>query len=193
MDWRNSFVLNFYRHLFQYYDHHHNIRPYPHIGPLPCSHFGTARWRDRARASLNFCGLLYDECDVCNGDHTRYVYCCSRLPSGVLGASDVSPFSKKWKISCVCVFLSIGCTGYQRLILITRTCLAWRLSRLTLHVVNTGPIPVVPSHGEMRLLIHPGNVLNLGPKARRILRSGMNLEGMAEQSTDVLDLVQVNH
>ena len=62
-----------------------------------------------------------------------------------------------------------------------------RLTRLTLHVVNTGSIPVGPKHDEVRLLIHRGDVLKSGPKARRILRLGLNLEGMAEQSTN-LDL-----
>ena len=54
-----------------------------------------------------------------------------------------------------------------------------------LHVVNTGSIPIGPSHGDVCLLIHPGDVLKSDPKARSILRSGLNLEGMAEQSTDV--------
>ena len=56
---------------------------------------------------------------------------------------------------------------------------------LILHVVNTGSIPVGPSHGEVSLLIHPWDVLKSGPKARSILRSGLNLEEMAEQSTDI--------
>ena len=51
-------------------------------------------------------------------------------------------------------------------------------------MVNTGSIPVGPSHSEMRLLIHPGDVLKSGPKAQRILTSDLNLEGMTEQSTD---------
>uniref|UniRef100_A0A7S4PFN2 RCC1-like domain-containing protein n=1 Tax=Guillardia theta TaxID=55529 RepID=A0A7S4PFN2_GUITH len=44
-------------------------------GPIPCSSFGVDSWRDRTRASSNFCGLLYDECDVCDGDHTRCLDC----------------------------------------------------------------------------------------------------------------------
>ena len=51
-------------------------------------------------------------------------------------------------------------------------------------MVNMGLIPVGPSHSEVRLLINPRDVLKSGPKARRILRSGLNLEGMAEQLTD---------
>ena len=54
-------------------------------------------------------------------------------------------------------------------------------------MVNMGSIPVGPSHGEVCLLIHPGDRLRSGPKARSILRSGLNLEGMAEQSTELLD------
>ena len=44
-------------------------------GPVPCSHFGVTSWRDRPRASLNYCGLTYDSCDVCDGDHTRCLDC----------------------------------------------------------------------------------------------------------------------
>lgn len=47
----------------------------PGNGPVPCSHFGTSGWRDRARASPNYCGLTYDVCDVCDGDHTRCLDC----------------------------------------------------------------------------------------------------------------------
>ena len=65
-------------------------------------------------------------------------------------------------------------------------CLVERLSCLTLHVVNIGSIPVGSSHSEVRLLIHLGDVLKSGPKAWRILRSGLNLEGMDEPSTDFL-------
>ena len=52
-------------------------------------------------------------------------------------------------------------------------------------MVYTDSIFVGPSHGEVRLLIHPGGVLKSDPKAWRILRSGLNLEGMAEQSSDL--------
>lgn len=44
-------------------------------GPVPCSHFGVSSWRDLPRASLNYCGLTYDTCDVCDGDHTRCLDC----------------------------------------------------------------------------------------------------------------------
>ena len=46
---------------------------------------------------------------------------------------------------------------------------------LDLHVVNTGSIPVAPTHGEVsqhgkvHLLTPPGDMLESGPKARRIL------------------------
>ena len=63
-------------------------------------------------------------------------------------------------------------------------------SRLTLHVVNGGSIPVGSSHGKVRLLIHPGAVLKSGPKARRILRSDLTLKGMAGQSTEFYGLMQ---
>ena len=62
------------------------------------------------------------------------------------------------------------------------TCFAYRLHSLTLHVVIMGSIPSGSSHGEVRLLIDPGDVLKSGPKARRILRSGLSLDGM-EQTT----------
>ena len=52
-------------------------------------------------------------------------------------------------------------------------------------MVNTGSIPLGPSQSKVCLLIHPRDVLKSGPKARRNLRSGLNLEGIAEQSTDV--------
>ena len=53
-------------------------------------------------------------------------------------------------------------------------------------MVNTGSIPVGPSHGEVCLLIHSGDVLTSGPTTQGILRSGKNLEGMAEQSTEFI-------
>eukprot|EP00282_Hemiselmis_andersenii_P032523 CAMPEP_0169463874 /NCGR_PEP_ID=MMETSP1042-20121227/20348_1 /TAXON_ID=464988 /ORGANISM="Hemiselmis andersenii, Strain CCMP1180" /LENGTH=1709 /DNA_ID=CAMNT_0009576651 /DNA_START=1 /DNA_END=5130 /DNA_ORIENTATION=+ len=53
----------------------------PGNGPVPCSHFGAYRWRDVPRAGRNFCGLMYDECDVCDGDHTRCNDCMG-VPNG---------------------------------------------------------------------------------------------------------------
>ena len=32
--------------------------------------------------------------------------------------------------------------------------------------------------------VHPGDVLKIGPKARSILRSGLNLKGLVEQLSD---------
>ena len=55
----------------------------PGTGPVPCSHFGAHSWRDAARASNNYCGLVYDECSVCDGDHTRCVDCLA-VPNGRL-------------------------------------------------------------------------------------------------------------
>ena len=52
------------------------------------------------------------------------------------------------------------------------------------HMVNTDLISVGSSHGEVRLLSHPSNVLQSCQMAHRNLRSGLNLEGMAEQSTN---------
>ena len=51
--------------------------------------------------------------------------------------------------------------------------------------------PVGPSHGERCLLIQPGDVLKSGPEAQRILRSGLDLEGMAEQSPILFLLVRL--
>ena len=45
-----------------------------------------------------------------------------------------------------------------------------------MHVVNTGSIPVGPSHGEVHLLMHPGDVLKSTPNVRKSPRSGLNLE-----------------
>ena len=47
---------------------------------------------------------------------------------------------------------------------------------LDLHVENTGPIPVGPTHGEGRLQPHPGDVLKSTPNVRKSPRSGLNLE-----------------
>ena len=45
---------------------------------------------------------------------------------------------------------------------------------LDMHVVNMDLILAGPTHSEVSLLIHPGDVLKFGSKSRRILRSGLS-------------------
>lgn len=75
----------------------------PGNGPVPCSHFGVTSWRDSARAGLNYCGLTYDSCDVCDGDHTRCLDCMG-INHGKL-APDVCGLCGGLSTSCV------GCDG----------------------------------------------------------------------------------
>ena len=48
---------------------------------------------------------------------------------------------------------------------------------LDFHVVNTGSIPTGPTHSELGLQPHPGDVLKSTTNVRKSLRSGLNLEG----------------
>jgi hypothetical protein len=73
------------------------------IGPVPCSHFGVTSWRDRARAGLNYCGLTYDTCDVCDGDHTR----CNDCFGVNHGKLSIDVCEKCGGLSTSCV----GCDG----------------------------------------------------------------------------------
>jgi len=75
----------------------------PGVGPVPCSHFGTTSWRDLPRAGNNFCGLTYDLCDVCDGDHTRCLD-CSGVANGKQ-ALDVCDKCRGLATDCV------GCDG----------------------------------------------------------------------------------
>ena len=54
-------------------------------------------------------------------------------------------------------------------------CLA--VKPLDLHLVNVGSILTGPTHGEVCLQPHPGDVLTSTPKVRKSPRSGLNLEG----------------
>ena len=51
------------------------------------------------------------------------------------------------------------------------------LQPLDLHLVNVGSIPTGPTHAEVCLQPHPGDVLKSTPKVRKSPRSGLNLEG----------------
>jgi hypothetical protein len=75
----------------------------PGTGPVPCSHFGAHRWRDLPRAGNNYCGLVYDECSVCDGDHSRCLDCVA-VPHGRL-VPDVCGDCGGLATSCV------GCDG----------------------------------------------------------------------------------
>ena len=48
---------------------------------------------------------------------------------------------------------------------------------LDLHVVNVGSIPTGPTHGEVWLQPHSGDVLTSTPNVWKSPRSGLNLEG----------------
>ena len=48
---------------------------------------------------------------------------------------------------------------------------------LDLHVVNVGSIPTGPTHGEVWLQQHPGDVLKSTPNVRKSPRSGLNVKG----------------
>ena len=57
---------------------------------------------------------------------------------------------------------------------------------LDLHLVNVGSIPTGPTHGEVCVQPHPGDVLKSAPNVRESPRSGLNLEGRLSDPQVVL-------
>ena len=77
-------------------------------------------------------------------------------------------------LSCNLVIFLVGPAWYDQVV---RDLLGTVVQPLDLHLVNVGSIPTGPTHGEVRLQPHPGDVRKSTPNVRKGPRSGLNLEG----------------